>query len=97
MDTKSIVLGLKVRALNAKQHQTLGLGKGGLRVLEVLSGPAKDAGVRKGDVLKMINNEKILTVEQFKTIIEGLPKNEFVSILVQRREQPKFLALKVPG
>ncbi len=96
-ESSDVVLGLRVRALTSEQQQDLGLEEGGLRVLEVEEGPAKDAGVRKGDIIQMINNEKLTSVEQFKKLVEGLPKKKFASMLIQRRQGPEFLALKVPG
>ncbi len=73
------------------------LEEGGLRVVEVHEGPAEEAGVRKGDVIQMIDNQKITTIAQFKALIEDLSKNKFTSVLVQRRQGPEFLALKIPG
>jgi serine protease Do len=52
--------------------------------------------VRKGDIVRMINNEEVATVAQFRAIIAELPRNKFASVLVQRRQGPEFLALKIP-
>jgi serine protease Do len=95
-ETRDVVLGLEVEALTAEQQEALGLEEGGLKVLKVHEGPGKAAGVRPGDVLQMINNRRITSVEQFKTLAEDLPKDQFASLLVQRRQGPEFLALKIP-
>lgn len=89
------VLGLDVRVLNKDELEQMELSHG-LLVTVVSEGPAKSAGVRKGDVLQLINGEKIETVSQFKEIVDALPKGKFASLLVQRRQGPQFLALKVP-
>jgi serine protease Do len=90
------VLGLDVRALTKNELEELELSHG-LQVLSVAEGAAKSAGLRKGDVLQLINGEKVETVMELKEIVESLPKGKFASILVQRRQGPQFLALKVPA
>ncbi|MDQ3796040.1 MAG: DegQ family serine endoprotease [Pseudomonadota bacterium] len=94
---RDVVLGLKLRPLTLKEQRVMDLEEGGLRVVEVHEGPAEEAGVRKGDVIQMIDNQKITTVAQFKALIEDLSKNKFTSVLVHRRQGPEFLALKIPG
>ena len=59
------------------------------------TGPASRAGLVSGDVLLLINNEKVQDVSQFERIIAGLPKDKPMAILVQRRGNPIFLALKL--
>lgn len=94
--TRDVVLGLEVRALTAEEQRELGLEENGLRVLKVHPGPAKNAGVRRGDILQMINNKKVTSVAEFKALAESLPKNKFASLLVQRERGPEFLALRIP-
>ncbi|MGH8501080.1 MAG: DegQ family serine endoprotease [Gammaproteobacteria bacterium] len=95
-DTSDVVLGLELRPLTPEQQRELGDDAVGLRVVAVEDGPARDAGVRKGDIVRMINNEEVATVAQFRAIIAELPRNRFASVLVQRRQGPEFLALKIP-
>ena len=68
----------------------------GLYVSSIAEGAAKSAGIRKGDVLQLINGEKVQSVKGLKEIVEKLPKGKFASMLVQRRQGPQFLALKIP-
>ena len=89
------VLGLDVRALAKEEQEAMGLTHG-LQVLSVAEGPAKSAGIRKGDVLQLINGEKVETIQELKDVVESLPEGKFASILVQRRQGPQFLALKIP-
>ena len=93
--TSDAVLGLDVRVLTKDELEEMELSHG-LQVMEIAEGPAKSAGIRKGDVLQLINGEKIETVNQFKEIVDKLPEGKFASILVQRRQGPQFLALKIP-
>ena len=89
------ILGLEVRALTKEEKQAMDLSHG-LQILSVAEGPAKAAGLRKGDVLQLINGDKVASVRQLKDVVKKLPKGKFASILVQRRQGPQFLALKVP-
>ena len=66
-----------------------------MQVAEVGEGPARDAGLRRGDVLQMLSHQKLTSVEQFKAPVEDLPNDKFASLLVQREQAPEFLALKV--
>jgi len=89
------VLGLDVRPLTKDELEEMELSHG-LQVQSVAEGAAKFAGIRKGDVLQLINGEKVQTVMGLKEIVEKLPKGKFASILVQRHQGPQFLALKIP-
>lgn len=89
------ILGMDVRPLTKEQLEEMELSNG-LQVFSVGEGAAKSAGIRKGDVLQLINGEKLETVADLKEIVENLPKGKFASILVQRHQGPQFLALKIP-
>jgi serine protease Do len=93
---KNVVLGLELEELTEKQRKEMNLEKGGLLVKQVHDGPAKRSGINEGDVLQMINNEKITDINQLKDIVENLPKGKFASVLVRRSEGPEFIAMKVP-
>jgi len=68
----------------------------GVVVKEVKSGPASDSGVRKGDVILMINNIDIENAKHFKEVVTDLPADKSVPVLVHRRGSPIFLAMKLP-
>lgn len=89
------LLGLELQPLTDEEKEQTELTHG-LRILSVDEGPAKSAGIREGDVLQLINGEKVETVEDLKKITEELPADKFVSILIQRRQGPQFLAFKLP-
>ena len=88
-------LGVAVSDLDKEQRETLGLKQNGIIVEGIKEGPAASAGVRKGDVILMINNEQISDVAHFKKLVKGLETGKSVPILVQRRGGPVFLALKI--
>ena len=87
-------LGMRVEALDDAQRETLGVEEGGVLVAEVGEGPAANAGVRKGDVVLMLDNEAVEDVAGFASAARKLPSGKAVSILIQRDGNPLFLALK---
>ncbi len=90
-DTK---LGLSVSDLSEEQRKAQDAPKHGVLVTQVHPGPAKRAGVLKGDLLLMLNNTKINDSQDFKKLSRSIPAGKTISILVQRQGNPIFLALK---
>jgi len=89
-------LGLVLEDLTAEQRQRLQLGDRGIVVRGVENGPARDAGIRRGDVILMLDNRDIKNIKQFKKLVKGLKKGKSTPVLVQRGNAPIFLPLKVP-
>ena len=87
-------LGLAVTDLTPEQREQHGLEENGVLVSEVSEGPAQRAGIRKGDIVLMLNNVKVVSSAEFKRLALELPPGKAVSILVQRQGNPIFLALK---
>jgi serine protease Do len=87
-------LNIVVKDLTQQQREELELDHG-ILIEGVNIGPASRAGLRPGDVLLLINNEKVQNIGQFEQIIADLPKDKPVAMLVQRRGNPIFLALKL--
>lgn len=88
-------LNIVVTDLTGEQRNSLEIKENGVLVNNVSSGPARKAGVRRGDVILMINNTDVKDTKQFKSIIDSLPTGKSVPLLVQRRGGPVFLALKL--
>ncbi|MCG6901024.1 MAG: DegQ family serine endoprotease [Gammaproteobacteria bacterium] len=88
-------LGLSAIDLSDKQKEELEID-GGVQVSHLVSGPALQAGVRKGDIILAIDNITVTDLEQFDNLVKGLPAGKSVALLVQRGDSPTFLALKVP-
>ncbi len=89
-------LGMVVESLNAEQRQRLNLEDDkGVRVTNVAPGPALDAGIRRGDIILMLNNAPVKSAAQFEALIETLPTDKAVPVLIQRRNSPVFLALRI--
>lgn len=89
-------LAVVVTDLTDKQRQKRDISEGGVLVVAANRGAAAKAGIRKGDVITMLNNVTITGVEQFNTVIEDLPSGKSIPVLVHRaRSGPLFLALKI--
>ncbi|MFT5504065.1 MAG: serine protease Do [Gammaproteobacteria bacterium] len=90
----SVMLGMKIGALSDSARKQLKL-KSGVEVTDIKNeGAARDAGLQKGDVITMIDNQAIETVDDFTTVMERLKSGRSVAMLVQRRSGPVFLAIR---
>ena len=89
-------LSVVVADLSSQEREELDIKENGVIVTRIDSGPARKAGIRKGDVILMINNQDVKNADQFKSLVGTLPVGKSVPLLVQRRGGPVFLALKVP-
>jgi len=88
-------LHVLVEDLTDEQREQLEVKDHGVIVSQVSAGPAYKAGVRSGDVMLLINNIKIKNVKHFEELVNQLPKDKSVPILIQRRGGPVFLALRL--
>ncbi|MCP4766003.1 MAG: DegQ family serine endoprotease [Gammaproteobacteria bacterium] len=87
-------LGMKVEELSSDARKRLKI-KGGVQVVDVdQSGPASEAGIQKGDVIVMIDNKAIESIDEFEAVTDGLQSGKSVALLVQRRAGPVFLAIR---
>lgn len=88
-------LNITVMDLTPEQREKLEIKGGGVIVKRVQAGAARKAGVRRGDVILMLNNIDIDDAKHFAEISADLPAEKRVPLLVQRRGGPVFLALKI--
>jgi serine protease Do len=88
-------LAVVVIDLTPEQRKQIDIKENGVLVSDVNAGPARKSGVRRGDVILMINNVDIKNTDHFKEVVQNLPEGKSVPLLVQRRGGPVFLALKV--
>ncbi len=89
-------LGVRVEPLSEQRRRQLGL-EGGVSVVEVLSGIAREAGIAPGDVIAMINHERIRSVDEFQRIVDALPGGQSVPVLVHRDGSARFFAIRMPA
>ncbi len=91
-------LGLIVGKLSEKARKALKLdGDNGVLVEEVAAGPAREAGIKAGDVILMFNKQRVRAPRDLKRLIEKASVGGTVPVLIQRRASgPMFLALHIP-
>lgn len=67
------VLGAAFKALTDKQKQELGVSYG-IEVTGVMEGKLKQAGIRKGFVIMVVNDQRITSPEQFEKLVDRVLK-----------------------
>ena len=95
---KADALGLVVGELTADHAKRLTMDHpAGVVVKSIEPGPARVAGIQEGDVITMFDNQPVSSPEQFRELVAKARPGRSVAVLVQRREGPMFLALRMPG
>lgn len=94
--TNANKIGVVVEDLSSEQRRRLEIKSGGIFVKEVTDGAALDAGIRRGDIILKIDNKDVKDSKQFRALLDKLPKDRSLPILIQRRQSPIFLAIKIP-
>jgi serine protease Do len=89
-------LGIVVKDLTDAQRDKFGLEAEGILVDRVDEGAGSKSGLRQGDVILQIDNEKVKDTAQFKELVGKLVPGKSVPMLVHRRGNPTFLAIKIP-
>ena len=94
-DISENLLNIVVKDLTEEQKNQIDIYDHGVLVEQITPGPAQESGIRRGDVLLLMDNIKIEDVRHFNKIVKKLPKERSISVLIQRRDGPVFLALKL--
>ncbi len=89
-------LGMMVSELSERARSQAGVDEGVI-VVQVAEGDAATAGLRRGDVITMVDGETISTSEQFAEVVDGLDAGRTVPIRIVRGGRPIFLPLKISG
>jgi len=88
-------LAIEVANLNDQQREEMGIDKGGILVVGLEQGAAINSGMRRGDIIMTINNEKVTDAKQFLDLAKELPEDKAIPVLVQRGNGAIFLALRI--
>ena len=72
-DSSADVLGAAFKALTDKQKRELGVSYG-IEVTGLLNGKLKDAGIKKGFIIMVVNDQKISSSEQLERIVDKVLK-----------------------
>jgi len=89
---QSNALGLQVEPIRDDMRRALGDPDGGVVVTQVESDAAFRAGIRRGDVILMINSEKIEDVDSFERAVKSVPEGKAVALRVMREGVTRFIA-----
>ncbi len=89
---RSNVLGLAVESISDERRERLGNPEGGVIITEVESDTAYRAGLRRGDVILMLNNKAVTDMETFRELIETVEPGRSVALLIYRDGVSTFRA-----
>lgn len=77
-------LGLVVKPLSDEDRRRHDDPEGGVIITEVESDQAYRAGLRRGQLILMINNQSIQDMEDFNRVVADIPEEGAVALLVQQ-------------
>ncbi|MFO7858818.1 MAG: DegQ family serine endoprotease [Ectothiorhodospiraceae bacterium] len=86
--------GMELRDLRDDERSEL--EQGGVLVESVSGGAAASAGIRPGDVITMLDQQRVESLEAFRAIAEDLESGRVVPVLVLRDGSPRFLPMRLP-
>ncbi len=94
-ETESQSLGLIVENINDEFRDEI--ESDGIRVINVKKGPAARAGIRRGDIIISIANQRVKSVKQFKRIVSTLSEGANVPVLVLRAPGIRsYFSIRIP-
>jgi serine protease Do len=85
-------LGLTVEPLTDAQRRQLEDVEGGVLITAVESDAAYREGVRRGQILQMINNRRVNDMDDFREIVESLDAGRSVALLLWSNGASQFVA-----
>ena len=88
-------LAIEVADLDDDQRQQLSITEGAVVVTNIKQGVASAAGIKRGDVIIIINSLRVNNAKQFLNLAKELPTNISIPVLVQRGNNSIFLAIKI--
>jgi serine protease Do len=90
--------GFSIQSLTPDIAKQLGYENDhGVVVASVTPGSvAEDAGIKKGDLIKQINQKDIISVDDFNRIARDLKSGESVALLMRRGQNTFFVAIQLP-
>lgn len=64
-------LGIRMRPLKDSERMQLGIPKGGVRILQVAPGPAREAGLEAGDVIAAAGSEPVSSPDALRKLLSN--------------------------
>ena len=91
---KAGLLGMNVRDLTDEEKKLLELDYGVLVIAVEADSSAAKAGLKKGDIILLMNKHKLHDVKEYKKAASALKKGKSAAVLVKRGKGSQFLVLK---
>ncbi|MDB6181454.1 Do family serine endopeptidase [Paracoccus fistulariae] len=93
-ETRRGWLGVKIQDVTPDMAEALGLTtESGAMVTDVPDGPAKDAGMRAGDVIIGFDGQDVVDTRSLVRRVAEAPAGEAVDVVVQRQNGPETLSV----
>ena len=89
-------IGLSLRKLSDNEKKELEINSG-LLVEGIQQGVASRSGMRPNDIILGINNQDVVTVEQFNQLLRKIKKGRSIALLIRRGETTYFITMKING
>lgn len=87
-------IGVDVSNLNAEQRQQFEVEQG-VVITQVFAGVGREAGLRSGDIITMINGKAVADTAAFDKIVTQLPAGKTANLLVKRRGHSQFVTIRL--
>jgi len=91
---KAGLLGMNVRDLTDEEKKQLELDYGVLVIAVEADSSAAKAGLKKGDIILLMNKHKLHDAKEYKKAASTLKKGKSAAVLVKRGKGSQFLVLK---
>lgn len=88
-------LGLIVSDIDKEQIQRWQVSVGAV-VRQVIANPALEAGIQPGDIITQLNNREVDGRESYQEVLQSIPDDKWIPVLVYRRGKPVYIPLYIP-
>ena len=86
-------IGLALQNLSTEQKKKIG-GRNGLLVAD-LKGASLKAGIMKGDIILVVNNTPVKSIQAFNNNLRKIPEGKVIAILLYRNGDTLFVPVKL--
>jgi len=87
-------LDLVLEDLSTEQKERFNVSSGVL-VQQIEEGVGAKAGIIPGDVITMLNGQRIQSISHLLTVVKESPKNKALPMRIVRRGSPLFVPIKL--
>ena len=88
-------MGVQVAEIPEDIRAELEITHGGALITQVDNGPAANSGLHRGDIILQVQYTNVNGAKQLKQLIDSADSERPLAILVQRGNQPIYLAIKL--